>query len=83
VDCPSREKGQYLAMRLYLHALYVAYRRYIFNKKGTNRFLSVIKNDAGLLAVAPSGFIQEFAEYSLQFPLMLWEYYRHSETLNF
>ncbi len=37
----------------------------------------------GLLAVAPSGFIQEFAEYSLQYPLMLWEYYRHSGDKEF
>ncbi|HOV33860.1 MAG TPA: family 78 glycoside hydrolase catalytic domain [Candidatus Hydrogenedens sp.] len=84
VDCPSREKGQYLGDAV------ITSRSFMWltgdtslTKKALTDFYLSSKIDAGLLAVAPSGFIQEFAEYSLQFPLMLWEYYQHSGDTEF
>ncbi|MCA1902137.1 MAG: family 78 glycoside hydrolase catalytic domain [Candidatus Hydrogenedens sp.] len=84
VDCPSREKGQYLGDAV------ITSRSFMWltgdtslTKKSLIDFYLSSKIDPGLLAVAPSGFIQEFAEYSLQYPLMLWEYYRHSGDKEF
>lgn len=84
LDCPSREKGQYLGDAV------ITSRSFMWltgdtslTKKSLTDFYLSSKIDPGLLAVAPSGFIQEFAEYSLQYPLMLWEYYRHSGDIEF
>lgn len=79
LDCPSREKAQYLGDAV------ITSRSFLWltgdtslTKKSLFDFCASSKIEPGLTAVAPSGFIQEFAEYSLQYPLMLWEYYRHS-----
>ncbi len=84
LDCPSREKAQYLGdtviisrSHLWLTADTSLTRKSLFD------FCVSSKIEPGLTAVAPSGFIQEFAEYSLQYPLMLWEYYRHSGDKEF
>lgn len=84
LDCPSREKAQYLGDAV------ITSRSFQWlsgdtslTKKSLFDFRASSKIDAGLTAVAPSGFIQEFAEYSLQYPLMLWEYYRHSGDKEF
>lgn len=77
VDCPSREKGQYLGDTL------IAARSQFWltadptlPKKAVLDFAHSNKIHAGIMAVAPGNFMQEIAEYSLQFPLMLLEYYR-------
>lgn len=79
LDCPSREKGQYLGDAV------ITSRSFMWltgdtslSKKSIWDFYFSSQIDPGLTAVAPSGFIQEFVDYSLQFPLLLWEYYRHS-----
>ncbi len=84
VDCPSREKGQYLGDAV------ITSRSFMWltgdtslTKKSLTDYYQSTKIDSGLTAVAPSGFIQELAEYSLQYPLMLWEYYRHSGDKEF
>lgn len=84
VDCPSREKGQYLGDAV------ITSRSFMWltgdtslTKKSLTDYYQSTKIDSGLTAVAPSGFIQEIAEYSLQYPLMLWEYYRHSGDKEF
>ncbi|MGC8737413.1 MAG: family 78 glycoside hydrolase catalytic domain [Candidatus Hydrogenedens sp.] len=84
LDCPSREKGQYLGDAV------ITSRSFMWltgdtslTKKSLIDFSLSTKIDPGLTAVAPSGFIQELAEYSLQYPLMLWEYYRHSGDKDF
>ncbi len=84
LDCPSREKGQYLgdAVITSRSFLWLTGDTSLTQKSLTDFYLST-KIDPGILAVAPSGFIQEFAEYSLQYPLMLWEYYRHSGDKEF
>lgn len=79
VDCPSREKGQYLndaAVSAHSHMLLT----------GDTRLARKVLEDAalsrtvcpGLLAVAPGAFPQEIAEASLLWPVLLWEYYQHS-----
>ncbi len=84
VDCPSREKGQYVndaAVTAHSHMLLT----------GDTRLARKVLADAassavvcpGLLAAAPGAFCQEIAEASLLWPVLLWEYYQHSGDLAF
>lgn len=79
VDCPSREKGQYVndaAVTAHSHMLLT----------GDTRLTRKVLEDAalsrticpGLMAVAPGTVMQEIAEASLLWPVLLWEYYQHS-----
>ena len=79
VDCPSREKGQYVndaAVTAHSHMLLT----------GDTRLARKVLTDAalsrsicpGLMAVAPGSVMQEMAEASLLWPVLLWEYYQHS-----
>lgn len=79
VDCPSREKGPYLndaAVTAHSHMLLT----------GDTRLTRKMIEDAalssricpGLMAVAPGSFMQEIAEASLLWPVLLWEYRQHS-----
>lgn len=79
VDCPSREKGQYLGDTV------IAARSHLWltadpslTKKALMDFAHSRHIHSGLMAVAPGSFMQEIAEYSLQFPLLLLHYYRMS-----
>ena len=79
-DCPQREKGQYLGdftftglAYLYLTGDWFSY------KKALRDFADSAKVCPGLLAVAPGSFMQEIADYSLQFPLQVWNGYRFSK----
>ena len=79
LDCPTREKGQYLGDAV------ITARSHLWltgdatlTKKCLHDFALSTRIDPGMMAVAPSSFMQEIAEYSLQYPLMLKEYYRHS-----
>lgn len=82
VDCPSREKGQYLGDTL------IAARSHMWltaDMTLTNKAIRDFTHSAfihpGLMAVAPGSFMQEIAEYSLQFPLLLMHYYQLSGDL--
>lgn len=82
VDCPSREKGQYLGDTL------IAARSHMWltgDMSLTNKALRDFTHSAfiheSLMAVAPGSFMQEIAEYSLQFPLLLMHYYQLSGDL--
>lgn len=77
LDCPSREKGQYLGDAV------IAARAHLWltgdpslTKKCLDDFAQSRFIHEGLMGVAPCAFSQEIAEYSLQWPLMLQEYYR-------
>lgn len=77
VDCPTREKGQYtgdtymtVLSQLLLTADPTLTRKALVDYHHSQRF------DDGMLAVAPGGFHQELAEWSLCWPLMLDYYYR-------
>ncbi len=79
VDCPSREKGQYVN-----DAVVSAHSHMLLT--GDTRLTRKVIEDAalsrsicpGLMAVAPGSFMQEIAEASLLWPVLLWEYYQHS-----
>lgn len=84
VDCPDREKGQYLG-----DSFMVAHSQVYLT--GDLRLLHKAIEDfsrsalicPGLLAVAPGSFMQEIANWSLLFPLMLRLHYRHSGDTEF
>lgn len=77
VDCPTREKGQYTGdtymtavSQLLLTADPTLIRAALRNYHLSQQF------DEGMLCVAPGGFHQELAEWSLLWPVMLEYYYR-------
>ncbi|HDP35455.1 MAG TPA: hypothetical protein ENN29_10145, partial [Candidatus Hydrogenedentes bacterium] len=77
LDCPSREKGQYLGDAV------ITARSHLWltgdptlTRKAIGDFSFSKEIHAGLMAVAPGNFMQEIAEYSLQFPMLTLEYYR-------
>ena len=79
LDCPTREKGAYLGDAV------ISARSHLWltadpslTKKTLWDFMQSRRICPGLMAVAPGSFMQEIAEYSLQYPLLLWEYYRQS-----
>lgn len=75
VDCPSREKGQYLGDNTVIgHShLYLSGDLRLF-KKAIEDFARSAVACPGLLAVAPGNFMQEIADFSLQWPIQLWLY---------
>ena len=84
VDCPSREKGQYAG------DLTVTGASHIFLTGDLRLFRKAVENLAqsqvvcdGMLAVAPGSLMQEIADYSLQFPILLLRYYHHSGDRSF
>jgi len=79
LDCPSREKGQYLGdflvtgnAHMYLTGNSSLYRRTLFD------FALSAKVCDGLLACAPGAYMQEIADYSLQYPYDVLLYYRYT-----
>lgn len=84
VDCPSREKGQYAgdmtitgASQIYLTGDVCLFRKAIENLAQSQTAVD------GMLAVAPGSFMQEIADYSCQFPILLLRYYRHTGDESF
>jgi len=83
-DCPSREKGQYLGdatiaaqAHLYLTGDLRLFRQCL------NMFAQSARICSGLMAVAPGSFMQEIADFSLQWPYQLLVYYKQSGDLEF
>jgi alpha-L-rhamnosidase len=79
VDCPSREKGQYLGdntiighSHMLLSGDYRLYRKAI-EQFGRSSFVC-----DGIMAVVPGHFMQEIADFSLQWPMQVMTYYRYS-----
>lgn len=84
LDCPSREKGQYLGdavitarSHLWLTGDMSLTRKCLLDFHYSQRICP------GMMAVAPCSFMQEIAEYSLQWPLLLEHYYWHSGDRDF
>lgn len=79
LDCPSREKGQYLGdITIAGHAhLYLSGDPRL-SAKALVDFAQSTAICPGLMAVAPGSFMQEIADFSLQWPLHLWRYYQHT-----
>lgn len=79
VDCPSREKGQYLGDNTIIghsHMLLSGdlrlYRKAI-EQFGRSSFVC-----GGLMAVVPGHFMQEIADFSLQWPMQVMTYFNYS-----
>ncbi|MEK6796443.1 MAG: family 78 glycoside hydrolase catalytic domain [Spirochaetota bacterium] len=85
LDCPSREKGQYLGdLTVTAHShLYLTGGDGRLYKKAMLDFADSMRICPGLMAVAPGSFMQEIADYSLQWPLQLHTYYRHTGDRGF
>ena len=84
MDCPSREKGQYLGdatvtghSHIYISGDVKLY------KKAIEEFALSTFISPGMMAVAPGGLMQEIADYSMQWPMQLLNYYNHSADKNF
>ena len=84
VDCPGREKGQYLGdmtitarNHLYLTGDDRMYRKALLN------FAESAKIDKGLMAVAPGNVMQEIADYSLLYPMQVFQYYEYTQDREF
>jgi hypothetical protein len=84
VDCPSREKGQYLGDNTVIgHShLYVSGDARLF-RKAIEDFALSAKVCPGLLAVAPGNLMQEIADFSMQWPMQLWQYYQFTGDADF
>jgi alpha-L-rhamnosidase len=79
VDCPSREKGQYLGdavITAQSHSYLTGDLR--LWKKSLQDFALSTSICPGMMAVAPGSFMQEIADFSLLWPLHLLKYYRQS-----
>ena len=75
-DCPTREKGQYLGdVSISARAQATLTRDSAMIKKAILDFCATSCVCPGLLAVSTSSYMQEIADYSLQFPaLVCWVY---------
>jgi hypothetical protein len=79
VDCPSREKGQYLGDAV----ITAQSHSYLTGdlklwKKSLQDFALSTSVCPGMMAVAPGSFMQEIADYSLLWPFYLLQYYWQS-----
>lgn len=77
VDCPSREKGQYLGDLLItgVSHMHLTGDGSMF-KKALYDFAASTRIDKGMMAVSACGIMQEIADYSLLYPLELYYYYQ-------
>jgi len=84
LDCPGREKGQYLGDSTItaLSHMYLTGDSRLF-KKSLSDFALSANICPGLMAVAPGSFKQEIADFSLQWPLQLLNYYNFSGDIEF
>lgn len=85
VDCPSREKGQYLGdntIITHAHA-YLSGDLRLFRKSLLDFRQYSLKVCEGFTAVAPGHHMQEIADFSLQWPMQLLQYYRQSGDADF
>ncbi len=75
-DCPTREKGQYLGdVAISARAQATLTGDMAMIKKAIRDFCAVSCVCPGLMAVSTSAYMQEIADYSLQFPaLVCWVY---------
>ena len=84
VDCPTREKGQYLndcVITGHAHMLLTGDARLV--RKSLRDFALTRSVCPGLLAVAPGSKMQEIADASLTWPIQLWEYFQHTGDREF
>lgn len=80
LDCPTREKGQYLGdftvsglAYLYLTGDASMYRQTLYDFAATGEICP------GLMADACCSFMQEIGDFSLMYPLQIWNYYCYTQ----
>ncbi len=79
VDCPTREKGQYLGDAVVTaHAQVLLTGETDMLLKCMDQFAATAGICPGLLAVAPGSLMQEIADFSLLYPQLLMLYYRYT-----
>lgn len=84
VDCPTREKGQYLGDNTVIgHAHMLLSGDCRLYRKAIEQFARSSSVCQGLMAVVPGHLMQEIADFSLQWPRQLLEYYRYSGDRDF
>ena len=84
VDCPSREKGQYAGDMTVTSGSQLWLTGDIFMlEKGIRDQAHSAFIDPGLMAVMGGGLMQEIADYSLQFPLLLLRHYGYTGDKEF
>ena len=84
VDCPTREKGQYLGdVFISGFAHLILTRDCQMLKKAIENVAQSITYCGEILAVSPCAYKQKIADYSLLFPLILWRYYGYTKDINF
>lgn len=84
LDCPSREKGQYLGdLTVTAHALYCLTGDTKLFRKALMDFAHSTVICEGMMAVAPGSFMQEIADFSLLYPYQLLLYYRFTKDKDF
>lgn len=78
LDCPSREKGQYLGDSVVIGAgqMWLSGSVEMMDKCIEQFAQTAELVDGGLMADAPGSFMQEIADYSLMYGLMVWNRYR-------
>ncbi len=77
IDCPTREKGQYLGDAVVTaHAQVLLTGETDMLRKCIDEFAQTAQVCPGLLAVAPGGLMQEIADFSLLYGQLLLLYYR-------
>lgn len=79
VDCPHREKGQYLGDWFhsgFAHLYLTGDKDYFFGI--LQDFVDSCKICPGMMGVAPGSLMQEIADASLEFPVILHRYYHHT-----
>ena len=84
VDCPSREKGQYAGDMTVTSGsqLWLTGDPFMLEKGICDQAHSAFI-DPGLMAVMGGGLMQEIADYSLQFPLLLLRHYGYTGNREF
>ncbi len=84
VDCPTREKGQYLGdVSVAGRAQALASGNYAMMKKAIRDFCNTTFICPGVMAVSCASLMQEIADYSLQFPAQVAWVYAQDGNLDF
>lgn len=84
LDCPSREKGQYLGdLTVTAHAFYCLTGDTKLFRKALMDFAHSTIICEGMMAVAPGSFMQEIADFSLLYPYQLLLYYQFTQDKDF
>ncbi len=84
MDCPTREKGQYLGDATISAIAYTLITKDdTFMKKVLTDFANSAFISKSLMAVSTSSLMQEIADYSLQFPLQVLWLYNYSKDESF